>query len=152
MKIIILFITILSVNILFTGCQKNIEQKLSEIDTSITKEQEPVIGRWQQSIIDQAEESLDTNYISVKYRTSLVDIDHKRFEYLNTSKSLFVRGSWYDEVNEYMIIKLNTVYYHYCGLPSNTWNSFQRAASFGTFYNKNIKIKYDCRSGDVPTY
>jgi len=94
----------------------------------------------------------EPNYVKVKYREDLVDIAHPRFEYLDTSRSSFVRGAWYDEDNIYMVIKLKETYYHYCGMPKNIWSSFKMADSFGTFYNIYIKGHYDCRINYVPEY
>ena len=90
--------------------------------------------------------------IYVKYRRDRVDINHPRWEYLNTSKSSWVRGAWYDDDNDYMIINLSGTYYHYCSLPQSTWNSFKRASSFGSYYNAYIKGDYDCRRNYVPDY
>ncbi len=93
-----------------------------------------------------------SNYINIRYRSDNVDIAHPRFEYLNTARSSWIRGAWYDEKNGYMIINLNGVYYHYCSMPRSVWNSFKSASSFGTFYNQRIKGMYDCRIHPVPQY
>lgn len=93
-----------------------------------------------------------SNYISVKYRNTPVDINHQRWEKLNTSKSSFVNGAWYDSQNKYMIINLSGTNYHYCGLPSSIWSSFKSASSFGTYFNSKIKGNYDCRINPVPDY
>ncbi|NVM47002.1 MAG: KTSC domain-containing protein, partial [Candidatus Lokiarchaeota archaeon] len=61
-------------------------------------------------------------------------------------------GTWYDEDNSYMIIKLLATYYHYCGFPSEIWSAFKEADSFGTYYIKYIKGHYDCRCNYVPKY
>ncbi len=100
----------------------------------------------------EAEITYEDNYIKVKYRDDLVNIGHPRFEYLDTSKSSFVRGAWYDEDNSYMIIKLKETYYHYCGMPLVVWTIFKKEDSFGTFYNTWIKGHYDCRLNYVPVY
>lgn len=91
-------------------------------------------------------------YISIKYRNDSVDINHSRWEKLNTSRSSFVNGAWYDSQNKYMVINLNGTYYHYCGLPSYVWSSFKSASSFGSHFNSNIKGRYDCRVNSVPNY
>lgn len=91
-------------------------------------------------------------YISVKYRNSSVDINHSRWEKIDTSSSSFVNGAWYDSQNRYMIINLNGTYYHYCGLPLSAWSSFKSASSFGSHFNSNIKGRYDCRVNPVPDY
>ncbi|MDO8516390.1 MAG: KTSC domain-containing protein [bacterium] len=95
-------------------------------------------------------------YIYVKYRPSPVDIAHPRFEHLDTSNSSFIKGAWYDAENQYMVINLNGVYYHYCSFPSLVWFAFERAwkppHSFGNFYTANIKGNYDCRVYPIPVY
>jgi hypothetical protein len=92
------------------------------------------------------------NYITIKYRSSQVDVANPRFEYLDTSGSSLVRGAWYDDSKKYMIINLNGTNYHYCGLPLSTWNEFKAASSFGSFYNSDIKGNFDCRGNPVPIY
>jgi len=91
-------------------------------------------------------------YVSVKYRDDPVNIAAPAFEYLNTSKSSFVRGAWYDSGDQYMVINLSGTYYHYCDMPNSTWRTFRGADSFGSTYNRIIKGRYDCRSGYVPDY
>jgi hypothetical protein len=93
-----------------------------------------------------------SNYITVKYRDDQVDIANSRWEKLDTTGSSIVNGSWYDSQNKYMIINLSGTYYHYCSLPPSTWSSFKKASSFGSYYNSNIKGKYDCRVNPVPNY
>ena len=94
----------------------------------------------------------NTNYVTVKYHDDLVDIAHSRFEYLDTSKSSFVNGAWYDKGNEYMVIRLKETYYHYCGMPKNAWISFKDVSSFGTYYTDSIKGDFDCRNNFIPSY
>jgi len=93
-----------------------------------------------------------THYITVKYRDTPVDVAAPYFEYLNTEKSSFIRGAWYDKSNGYMVINLDGVCYHYCGMPVSVWKNFSRAESFGSFYHQHIKGQYDCREGYVPGY
>ena len=90
--------------------------------------------------------------IAVKYRSTPVDVAHPRFQYLDTSRSSFVNGAWYDEANGYMIIGLNATYYHYCRMPRSAWDAFRSADSFGRHYNAFIKGRYDCRLGGIPSY
>ena len=89
-------------------------------------------------------------YVTVKYRDTSVDVSS--FEYLNTSKSSWIRGAWYDASNQYMIINLEWTNYHYCGLPSYIRSGLKGADSFWKYYNQNIKWKYDCRYWYVPSY
>lgn len=101
-------------------------------------------------IVSQETTQQYTNYVTVKYRNEPVDI--ASFEELDTSKSSFIRGAWYEETNEYMIIDLNWIKYHYCRLSSSEWDSFKMADSFGTYYNSYIKWNYDCRNWGMPSY
>lgn len=91
-----------------------------------------------------------TNYVTVKYRDTQVDIAN--FKTFDTSNSSLVRWTWYDENNQYMIIDLNWVKYHYCRFPSFVWNNFKSADSFGKYYTSNIKWNYDCRNWWIPIY
>lgn len=93
-----------------------------------------------------------TNFVTIKYRNDPVDLANPDFEYLDTSGSSFIRGAWYDSSNQYMVIKLDDTYYHYCDMPSSAWNQFQSASSFGTHYKSYIKGNYDCRKSHIPDY
>jgi len=95
---------------------------------------------------------VETNIVTIKYRDDQVDLANPDFEYLDTSGSSFVRGAWYDSDNQYMVIKLNDTYYHYCDMPISAWDSFGSASSFGSHYRSHIKGNYDCRQGYVPDY
>jgi hypothetical protein len=44
----------------------------------------------------EEEVNYEHNYVKVKYSEDPVDIGHPRFGYLDTSKSSFIRGAWYD--------------------------------------------------------
>ncbi len=97
-------------------------------------------------------ESRYSDYVNIKYRKDSVDIANLRFEELDTSKSSWIRDAWYDEDNQYMIINLNGTYYHYCGIPNSSWDTFKRANSFGSHYNSSIEGRYDCRTNYIPQY
>lgn len=95
--------------------------------------------------------SSSTSYVKIKYRDSKVDISASNFEPLNKSDST-VKGAWYDSSNKYMVIKLNSTYYHYCGMPSSVWRNFSSASSLYSTYQDNIKGNFDCRINHVPSY
>ena len=92
------------------------------------------------------------NQLVVKYRATRVDVDKPYFEEIDTSRSSFVTGAWYDKANEYLVISLSGTNYHYCGLDEGTWKSFKTSASYGTAYNRMIKGNFDCRIFPVPRY
>lgn len=64
---------------------------------------------------------------------------------VNTSSSSWVRGASYyscDKKIGYFIIKTDKRNYIYKDLPINIWNGFKNASSFGSYYDRNIKNRY----------
>ncbi len=123
--------------ITLTACDASEQSKLHD-DLPATDSQEA------------REKIANRQLVNIKYREDPVDV--AGFDYLNTPRSSFVRGAWYDSDNQYMIINLNGTNYHYCGLPKSTWRKFSRSDSFGRSYNQTIKNRYDCRINPVPNY
>lgn len=89
--------------------------------------------------------------VNIKHSSISVDLNNSNFEDFHKPSS-FIGGAWYDKKYSYLIIKLNGVYYHYCGLPVSTWSDFKEAPSLGKFYNQYIKEKFDCRFDIIPDY
>ncbi len=92
-----------------------------------------------------------SGYVKVKYRDDKVDVTSSNFTALNRSDAT-VKDAWYDSNNEYMIIKLSSTYYHYCGMPSDAWRDFSSASSLYSAYQNDIKGNFDCRVNPVPSY
>lgn len=92
-----------------------------------------------------------SGYVNVKYRYDKVNISASNFEPLDKSDST-VKGAWYDSVNEYLVIKLGSTYYHYCGMPSSTWSGLKSSASLDAYYQQDIKSNFDCRENPIPSY
>jgi len=95
--------------------------------------------------------SSSSGYVKIKYRDDKVNISASNFEPLDKSDST-VKGAWYDNGNEYMVIKLSGTYYHYCGMPSSTWSGFKSTSSPYEYYQDSIKGNFDCRVNPVPRY
>lgn len=92
--------------------------------------------------------------VDVKYRGA---VELKPFQCHDISRSSFIKRVCYDRLNQYMIIQLNSVYYHYCELPKSTLDALLAAPSMGQYFNGNIKGSgkdgpYDCRTHRVPKY
>jgi KTSC domain len=73
------------------------------------------------------------------------------------TKSSFVNRVCYDKMNAYMLILLNSIWYHYCEIDPGTVASLINADSVGRFYNTNIKGTgsdgpFDCRTHRAPKY
>lgn len=95
--------------------------------------------------------SSSSGYVKIKYRDDKVNISASNFDPLDKSDST-VKGAWYDNGNEYMVIKLSGTYYHYCGMPSSTWSGFKSTSSLYEYYQDSIKGNFDCRVNPVPRY
>lgn len=92
--------------------------------------------------------------VDVKYRGP-VSLDS--FKCQDTSRSTLVNRVCYDAAEEYMIIKLQGVYYHYCAIDAGTVTALLTAESLGRYYRANIlggatNGRFDCRFHRVPTY
>jgi hypothetical protein len=92
--------------------------------------------------------------VDVKYRGP---VDLETFDCRDTPRSSFIQPVCYDKPQSYMIINLKGTYYHYCELPSTTFDGLMGAPSMGQFYNQNIKGTgsdgpFDCRTHRLPTY
>ena len=91
--------------------------------------------------------------VEVKYHGP---VDLKPFSCTDT-KSSFVNRVCYDKANTYMLILLNSTWYHYCEIDAGTVSSLIKADSVGRYYNSNIKGTgkdgpFDCRTHKVPRY
>jgi hypothetical protein len=96
------------------------------------------------SAVPLASESVD-----LKYRGK---VDLLPFSCMDVIRSSFINRVCYDRANEYMLISLNGIYYHYCEIDSGTIDSLMGAESMGRYYNASIRGRFDCRSRRVPTY
>ena len=94
----------------------------------------------------------------VKYR-GIVDTElvNKRtgrpyFDELKLKNSSLVKGMYYDQANNYLLVRLRNTWYHYCEIPPKEVRSWQYSQSLGSHYHSFIKGGYDCRTGFVPKY
>ena len=89
--------------------------------------------------------------IYVKYR-GVVDIDNGHFIKQQLKNSSLVKEMYYDRANEYLLVRLNHTFYHYCSLPSSIVDTWVNSPSLGRFYNTYIRGNYDCRIYPMPQY
>jgi hypothetical protein len=83
-----------------------------------------------------------SNTLYIEYLDKKIDVSN--YEYLDTSKSSFVTGAWFNSYSDQIVIGLNEVHYLYCYVPETVWNEFKETPSFGSYYNANIKGEYSC--------
>jgi len=72
--------------------------------------------------------------------------DFKIEESVNTSKSSWIKNASYyscDGQIGYFILETSKKEYLYVDLPYQVWTEFKSAESFGSFYNENIRDKYN---------
>lgn len=77
-------------------------------------------------------------YLGTRY------LSNKVFESFNISNSSFVKEAWFDADKDYLILKLQDKYYHFCRFNEGVWEEFKRADSYGEYFNLNIKNMYNC--------
>ena len=87
--------------------------------------------------------------VNVKYR-GIVNLGPFKCE--DVSRSSLANRVCYDGREQYMIINLQGVYYHYCEIDAATVGQLLKADSMGRYFNASIKGKFDCRSKTVPSY
>jgi hypothetical protein len=89
--------------------------------------------------------------VEVKYRDSVVDVAFFA-ELLRGDDT--VRGAWYHQDAEYMVIVLDDTAYHYCAMPGSAWRDLNAAGSGGPYehYERYIRGNYDCRNHTVPSF
>ncbi len=92
--------------------------------------------------------------VTVKYGGQ-VPLD--TFDCQDVIDSSLVNRVCYDADESYMVILLQSTYYHYCEIGPEVVNGLLAASSKGKFYNARIKGTgidgpYDCRTHRVPTY
>jgi len=80
--------------------------------------------------------------VYVQYRGN-VSLDGFYCEYTQSS---FVNRICYQQQNYYVVVSLNGSYYHFCGVPYNAVSDWLYAYSKGSFFNKYIRGRFDCRS------
>src|SRR6266567_1733879 len=73
--------------------------------------------------------------VQVKYRGK---VDLRTFKCTEVSAT-FVKRVCYDDSNQYMLISLNGVYYHYCEIDRGTVSNLLSAESKGGFYNAQVR-------------
>lgn len=95
-----------------------------------------------------------TETVTVKYRGP---VPLETFVCTFLDRGIFIERICHDAVEQYMIIRLNGTYYHYCEIGAADVYLFLSAESMGEYFNANIKGNgsdgpFDCRTHRVPNY
>jgi len=80
------------------------------------------------------------------------EVDLAPFRCVNVARSANVKRVCYDAQEEYVLVSLKGIWYHFCGVPPAAVDSWKKASSKGRYYNDNILGHYDCSVAHAPTY
>jgi hypothetical protein len=122
------------------GCSVYLQQKTPEISGKIPENN------------DVTQKSSE-NLVVVKYRKSNpVNVSPPQFQSISPNQPT-VKKVYYDVQNQYLIIRLRGVHYHYCKVPEKIWELFSLSPKKSDeLYKNTIKGNFDCRNGGVPSY
>lgn len=92
-------------------------------------------------------DNLPTQFSSYDQAVSKIESsEFKIKEEANTSKSSWIKNASYYSCNGltgYFILETSKIKYLYSDLSYQKWKEFKAAESFGSFYNENIRDKYN---------
>ncbi len=105
----------------------------------------------EEEVIETSSSSADEKeWITVKYRKNgKINISGENFQKLETPDST-VKNAWYDEIENLLLIQLNSTIYQYCEVPKEIWENLSKNNRAYDIYKKNIRGRFDCREfGEV---
>lgn len=71
------------------------------------------------------------------------------FSCVDTLDNRLINKVCYDTNRQYMLVRLRTTYYHYCGVDVPAVEGLLQAKLKGKHYTQNIKGKYNCTAAPV---
>jgi hypothetical protein len=86
------------------------------------------------------------------YVKSRGEVDLAPFRCETIARSENVKRICYDAREEYVLVSLKGIWYHFCGVPADKVQEWKKARSKGNYYNDNIRVNYDCSIKSAPAY
>jgi hypothetical protein len=80
------------------------------------------------------------------------EVDLAPFRCVTVSRSPNVNRICYDEKQDYVLVSVKGIWYHYCNVPPSTVSAWKKASSKGRYYNDNIRSNFDCSVTSAPSY
>ena len=74
------------------------------------------------------------------------------FKCETVARSANVKRICYDEPNEYLLVSLNGIWYHFCGVKPATVRAWKQSSSKGRYYNDSVRDNFDCTVVPPPSY
>jgi KTSC domain len=84
------------------------------------------------------------------YVKSRGEVDLAPFRCENVWRSPNVNRLCYDEHEQYVLVSLKGIWYHFCGVPAATVTAWKAASSKGRYYNDNVRGNFECQ--EAPAY
>jgi hypothetical protein len=84
------------------------------------------------------------------YVKSRGELDLAPFRCENVWRSQNVKRLCYDEREQYVLVSLKGIWYHFCSVPAATVTAWKKASSKGRYYNDNVRGNFECQ--EAPAY
>jgi hypothetical protein len=90
--------------------------------------------------------------IDVKFHDDSVNVDNGNFVEMDLISSSLVKEIFYDESNQYLLVRVKNTFYHYCNIPQKYIHDWIHASSLGRYYTDIIKGDFGCIGKSIPYY
>lgn len=80
------------------------------------------------------------------------EVDLAPFRCQTLARSENVKRVCYDEREEYVLVSLKGIWYHFCGVPPAKVTEWKKSRFKGRYYNDSIRGSYDCSVTPAPAY
>lgn len=80
------------------------------------------------------------------------EVDLAPFRCESYSRDPNVRRLCYDESEQYALVSIRGIWYHYCDVPTSTVSAWRRARAKGRYYNDHIRSGFECTGASMPMY
>lgn len=86
------------------------------------------------------------------YVKSRGEVNLAPFRCETVARSENVKRVCYDEREEYVLVSLKGIWYHFCGVPPAKVREWKKSRYKGRYYNDSIRGSYDCSVTPAPVY
>lgn len=80
------------------------------------------------------------------------EVDLAPFRCESYSRDPNVRRLCYDERQQYALVSIRGIWYHYCSITPTTISAWRRSSAKGRYYNDSIRNHYECTGANMPMY
>jgi hypothetical protein len=80
------------------------------------------------------------------------EIDLAPFQCSNISQASRISRVCYDQVNKYLLVRVDKTYRQFCDLEASTASRFLASPAMDRFFTSIIEDRHGCRPGNMPKY